>query len=118
MNNYEFIFFRFCVRLNISPQNPLCFALHVHLMKTEYDECLEWPFNGRISFAMINQYEPELSQRDTMMSNSNLIAFRKPTTEICVRGFGYTEYAIVSDVIRNGFVKNDVLVIRVYIKCV
>ncbi|CAH2243579.1 TNF receptor-associated factor 6-like [Pararge aegeria] len=110
--------YRFCVRLNISPQNPLFFALHVHLMKTEYDDCLEWPFNGRISFATINQYDPEMTQRDTMMSNSNLVAFRKPTSEICVRGFGYTEYAVVSDVVRNGFVKDDVLIIRVNIRCV
>lgn len=87
-------------------------------MKTEYDECLEWPFNGRISFAMVNQYEPDLTQRDTMMSNSNLIAFRRPTAEICLRGFGYTEYAVVSDVVRNGFVKDDSLVFRVHIKCV
>ncbi|CAG9791788.1 unnamed protein product [Diatraea saccharalis] len=110
--------YRFCVRLNISPQNPHCFALHVHLMKTEYDDCLEWPFNGRISFAMINQYQPDLTQRDTMMSNSSLIAFRKPTAEICVRGFGYTEYAVVSDVVKNGFVKDDSLIVRVNIKCV
>ncbi|XP_038213525.1 TNF receptor-associated factor 6-like [Zerene cesonia] len=110
--------YRFCVRLNISPLNPLCFALHVHLMKTENDDYLDWPFNGRISFAMINQYDHEYTQRDTMMSNSTLIAFRKPTTEICVRGFGYTEYAVVSDVVRNGFVKDDVLIIKVHIKCV
>ncbi|KAJ2938853.1 hypothetical protein O0L34_g18481 [Tuta absoluta] len=110
--------YRFCVRLNISPQNPDCFALHVHLMKTENDDCLEWPFNGRISFAMVNQYDPDLTQRDTMMSNSNLIAFRKPNTEICVRGFGYTEYAGVAQVLRNGFVKDDALIIRVHIKCV
>lgn len=87
-------------------------------MKTENDDYLEWPFNGRISFSMINQYDPDLTQRDTMMSNSNLIAFRKPSAEICVRGFGYTEYAVVSDVIRNGFVKDDVLIVRVHIKCV
>ncbi|XP_028175860.1 TNF receptor-associated factor 4-like [Ostrinia furnacalis] len=110
--------YRFCVRLNISPQNPHCFALHVHLMKTEYDDCLEWPFNGRISFAMINQLDPDLTQRDTMMSNSSLIAFRKPTAEICVRGFGYTEYAVINDVVKNGFVKDDTLIIRVNIKCV
>lgn len=110
--------YRFCVRLNISAQNPQCLALHVHLMRTENDDCLEWPFNGRISFAMINQYEPDLTQRDTMMSNSSLIAFRKPSAEICVRGFGYTEYAPVSDVIKNGFVRDDSLVIRVNIRCV
>ncbi|XP_047989460.1 TNF receptor-associated factor 4-like [Leguminivora glycinivorella] len=110
--------YRFCVRLNISPQNPLCFALHVHLVKTEHDECLEWPFNGRITFAMVNQYDPEQTQRDTMMSNSNLIAFQRPTADICLRGFGYSEYAVVSDVVRNGFVKDDSLVFKVHIKCV
>ncbi|XP_037968203.2 TNF receptor-associated factor 6-B [Plutella xylostella] len=110
--------YRFCIRLNISPQNTSCFALHLHLMQTEYDDCLEWPFNGRISIAMINQYDSDLTQRDTMMSNTNLIAFRKPTAEICLRGFGYTEYALVNDVVRNGFVKNDTLIIRVFVKCV
>lgn len=113
-----YIVYRFCIRLNISPQNPNCFALHLHLMKTENDECLEWPFSGRISITMVNQYDPELTQRDTMMSNSSLMAFRRPTAEICLRGFGYTEYAVVSEVMRNGFVKNDTLIIRVQIKCV
>lgn len=87
-------------------------------MKTEYDDCLEWPFNGRISFSMVNQLDPERSQRDTMMSNSSLVAFRKPTAEICVRGFGYTEYALVGEVVNNGFLKDDTLVIRVSVKCV
>ncbi|KAL4704135.1 hypothetical protein ACJJTC_003420 [Scirpophaga incertulas] len=110
--------YRFCVRLNISPQRPSCFALHAHLMRTEYADCLEWPFNGRISFAMLNQLDPDRTQRDTMMSNSSLVAFRKPTAEISVRGFGYTEYAVVADVFNDGFVKDDTLIIRVHIKCV
>lgn len=110
--------YRFCVRLNISPQNPKCFALHVHMMRSEYDDCLEWPFNGRISVAMINQYNSELTQKDTMMSISHLIAFQKPTSDICPRGFGFTEYAVIGDVVDNGFVKNDTLIIKVQIRCV
>ncbi|XP_053600285.1 TNF receptor-associated factor 6 isoform X2 [Plodia interpunctella] len=110
--------YRFCVRLNISPQNPLCFALHVHMMKSEFDDCLDWPFNGRISFTMVNQYDPDKTQKDTMMSNSSLIAFQKPATDICRRGFGFTEYAAVKDVLANGFVRDDVLIIRVQIRCV
>lgn len=110
--------YRFCVRLNISPQNPHCFALHLHLMKTENDECLEWPFSGRISITMVNQYDYSGSQKDTMMSNTTLMAFRRPTAEICLRGFGYTEYAAVNDVLTGGFVMNDLLIIRVHIKSV
>lgn len=109
---------RFCVRLNISPQNPRCFALHLHLMQTEHDGCLEWPFNGRITIVMVHPRDLDLSQRDTMMSNSTLVAFRRPLSEICPRGFGYTEYAVVKDVIANGFVQDDVLMIRFSIKCV
>nr|XP_013190098.1 unnamed protein product [Amyelois transitella] len=110
--------YRFCVRLNISAQNPLCFALHVHMMRSDFDDCLDWPFNGRISFTMVNQYDPDKTQKDTMMSNSTLKAFQKPTADLSSRGFGFTEYAAVKDVLANGFVKDDVLVIRVQIRCV
>ncbi|XP_059060070.1 TNF receptor-associated factor 6 [Achroia grisella] len=110
--------YRFCLRLNISPQNPQCFALHVHMMRSEHDNSLEWPFNGRISFAMINQYDSDKTQKDTMMSISHLTAFKKPTLDICPRGFGYTTYAMIEDVVDNGFVKDDTLIIRVQIKCV
>ncbi|KAM3967957.1 TNF receptor-associated factor 6 [Aphomia sociella] len=110
--------YRFCVRLNISPQNSECFALHLHMMKSEFDDCLDWPFNGRIAVAMINQYNPELTQKDTMMSISHLMAFQKPTVDICPRGFGFTEYAAVRDVFTKGFVKDDTLIIKVHIKYV
>lgn len=87
-------------------------------MQTEHDGCLEWPFNGRIAITMVHPIEPTLSQRDTMMSNSSLIAFRRPIAEICPRGFGYAEYAVVNNVVENGFVKDDSLIIRVSIRCV
>lgn len=87
-------------------------------MRTENDECLEWPFNGRIATTMINQYDPMMTQRDTMMSDPMVAAFLKPTADIGKRGFGYSEYTKVRDVFRDGFVRNDTLVIRVHIKCV
>lgn len=108
--------YRFCARLNISSQNSKCFALHIHLMKSEFDDCLTWPFNGRLSLAMINCPFPQLTQQDTMMSRSDLAAFQKPSAEICLRGFGYTEYALVNDVCRNGFILNDTLKFRICIK--
>ncbi|TMW53021.1 hypothetical protein DOY81_001884 [Sarcophaga bullata] len=44
--------YKFCARLNIQPKNLNVLKLHVHLMQSENDIHLKWPFNGRIQFCM------------------------------------------------------------------
>lgn len=88
-------------------------------MKSENDDVLPWPFNGRISFTLLHPTAPENSLREVMCTKRGLKAFEKPTTNISPRAFGYTEFALVCDILNNGYIyENGSVNIRIEIICV
>lgn len=46
--------YKFCIRFNLSPKDPNYVAILVHMMRTEYDNTLDWPFSGRISVSIVH----------------------------------------------------------------
>ncbi|XP_036339122.1 TNF receptor-associated factor 6 [Rhagoletis pomonella] len=110
--------YRFCARLNIQPRHVNLLSLHVHLMQSENDFHLDWPFKGRIKLCMIHPHDPSLSQHDTIMTKPEVMAFHKPRERISTRGFGFVEYAKIADVMHKGFCENDKVVIKIQINIV
>lgn len=110
--------YKFCARINLSHKMNNCLSLHVHLMKSENDFHLSWPFVGRIKITMINTKDSSQSQNDILMSKPEILAFHRPQEEISPRGFGFMEYAIINDIIKRGFIENDCLVIKIQMNIV
>lgn len=111
--------YRFCARLNLSPKARDTLSLHIHLMKSENDYHLEWPFVGRIKISMIHPQDFKQSQIDTIMSKPEVQAFHRPHQEISNRGFGFIEYAFISDIFRRGFVlEDDILTFKIQLNIV
>ncbi|XP_065364696.1 TNF receptor-associated factor 6 [Calliphora vicina] len=110
--------YKFCARLNIQPKNPHLLSLHVHLMQSENDVLLEWPFIGRIKLCMVHPRDMELSQHDTIMTKPEILAFHRPKERISTRGFGFVEYANIADIIKRGFCEDDRLLIKIQINLV
>lgn len=106
--------YRYCVRINISPKVSDFIALHVHLMQSDNDYHLDWPFRGRIKISMIH---PNLNEtkHDIIMSKPEIMAFHRPTQDISPRGFGFLEYANISQVLNRGFIVDDVLTVKVQV---
>lgn len=106
--------YKFCARINLSSKMDNHLSFHIHLMRSENDFHLSWPFIGRIKISMIHK-ESHSTQTDILMSKPEIQAFHRPRedTEISPRGFGYTEYANITDVIRRGFIDNDCLTIKI-----
>lgn len=106
--------YRYCVRINISPKVSDFIALHVHLMQSDNDYHLDWPFRGRIKISMIH---PNLNEtkNDIIMSKPEIMAFHRPTQDISPRGFGFLEYASISHVLNRGFIVDDVLTVKVQV---
>jgi hypothetical protein len=98
---------RFCARMNLSPNDRSHVALHIHLMRTGHDDCLVWPFTGRITFMLVNARDSNRHVCDTMMSRPELGAFKRPLRDMNPRGFGYTEFVSVLDLSTQGFVTSD-----------
>jgi TNF receptor-associated factor 6 len=76
-------------------------------MRTDHDDCLAWPFTGRITFMLVNAKDPNRHVCDTMMSRPELIAFKRPLRSMNPRAFGYTEFVSVLDLSTQGFVTSD-----------
>lgn len=110
--------YKFCARLNIQPKNTHLLSLHVHLMQSENDSHLEWPFIGRIKLCMVHPRDMKLSQHDTIMTKPEILAFHQPKERISTRGFGFVEYANIADIIKRGFCEDDRLVIKIQINMV
>jgi len=110
--------YKFCARISLSHKMRDYLSLHVHLMKSENDYHLSWPFIGRIKISMVNIKNAALSQNDCIMSKPEILAFHRPNEDISCRGFGFTEYALISDVIKRGFIENDCLVIKIQMNIV
>ncbi|XP_075159002.1 TNF-receptor-associated factor 6 [Haematobia irritans] len=109
--------YKFCARLNIQPKNLQMLSLHVHLMQSENDCHLEWPFIGRIKLCMVHR-DMKQSQHDTIMTKPDVLAFHQPKEPISHRGFGFVEYANIADIIKRGFCENDRLIIKIQIAMV
>lgn len=109
--------YRYCCRINISPKFKDFIGLHVHLMKSENDFHLDWPFRGRIKISMIHRNLNE-TKHDIIMSKPEILAFHRPSQEISPRGFGFLEYASISHVLNKGFVIMDTLTVKIQLNIV
>lgn len=113
--------YKFCARINLSHKIKDYISFHVHLMRSSNDVHLSWPFIGRIKISMIHPKNSLLSQHDCIMSKPEILAFHRPSEhdEICPRGFGFTEYSMISDIIKKGFVdENDCLIFKIQMNIV
>jgi len=106
--------YRFCIRLNLNPAGS-AISLHVHLVKGEYDNSLDWPFKGRITLVAVNQRRGD-NMCEVMNIESELAAFQRPTREMNPRGFGFAEFVSLQEVMGKGFVRDDTLIVRIHVE--
>ncbi|XP_044255653.1 TNF receptor-associated factor 6 isoform X2 [Tribolium madens] len=105
--------YRLCIRLNLSPKDPNYVAILIHVMKTEHDHALDWPFSGRLTITLIHPLQPFRNIKETMMTRPELDAFKKPIQDMNPKGFGYTEFALIEEIFSQGYVENNQLLIKV-----
>lgn len=114
----SFYGYKFCARINISPKARDFLGLHIHMMQSENDFHLDWPFKGRIKILMVHPRDLLESQSDHVMTKPEILAFHRPHQEVSPRGFGFVEYACISDIIGRGFVSKDTLTIKIQMNIV
>lgn len=108
--------YKLCIRLNLSPKDPNFVAILIHMMKSEHDHALDWPFIGRITISLIHPKEPFKTMKETMMTRPELDAFKRPIQDLNPKGFGYTEFALIDDLVGQEFISNNQLLIKVQAK--
>lgn len=109
--------YKFCARINLAQKVKDCLSLYVHLMKSDNDYHLSWPFVGRIKISMINK-DASHSKDDILMTKPEILAFHRPNEDISPRGYGFMEYANIADIVKRGFIINDCLTIKIHVNIV
>ncbi|KAJ6646612.1 TNF receptor-associated factor 6 [Pseudolycoriella hygida] len=109
--------YRYCARINISPKRKDFIGLHIHLMRSDNDFHLDWPFRGRIKISMIHRNLNE-TKHETIMSKPDILAFHRPTQKISPRGFGFIDYANIDELVDKGFIMMDTLSLKIELNIV
>ncbi|KZC13963.1 TNF receptor-associated factor 6 [Dufourea novaeangliae] len=106
--------YKICARINISSKDPEFLSLLLHIMKSENDDGLDWPFSGIMHFILVHPHDCEKDIREITSSRPDLEAFRKPVCELNKRSFGYTEFVRIRDL--SNFLQNDRLIFRIEVR--
>jgi len=100
-------------------------SLFIHMMRGDYDDTLIWPFSGHITLSLIHPTNPIQNICLKMQSSAESEAFRRcsfgnignEVLSLNPRAFGYTEFVAIDEVLQNGFIKNDSIVIKIIVEC-
>ncbi|XP_054625686.1 TNF receptor-associated factor 6 [Dunckerocampus dactyliophorus] len=108
--------YKLCLRLHLqTPNAPRCsnyISLFVHTMQGAFDGQLNWPFQGTIRLAILDQGSDAQHHMEVMETKPDLQAFQKPTIPRNPKGFGYVTFLHLHQLSHRAFVKDDTLLIR------
>ena len=57
-------------------------SLFFVVMKSEYDELLQWPFGERVTFRLINPHDREERYQESFLPDKNSSSFKRPTKDM------------------------------------
>lgn len=90
-------------------------SIYFHLMQTEHDEVLRWPFNYKISFTLLDQADnPEEATNVsyTLTPAANATNYQKPTEKMS-EGRGCHQFVALNELEGRSYIKNDNLFIKI-----
>lgn len=120
----SFYGYQFCIRLNLNgveTAQGTHMSLFIHLMQSENDDILAWPFIGKITLSILDQNAIAGKRKhitETLVAKPGLAAFQKPMAFRNHKGFGYMEFVPISylESEERQLIKDDTLLIRADIK--
>lgn len=117
--------YQFCIRLNLNGVENVQgthLSLFIHLMQSDNDDLLTWPFIGRVTLSILDQNDSSTKRKhitETLIAKPGLAAFQRPKSFRNHKGFGYMEFAPIlfleGDDDRQ-YIKNDSLLIKAEVK--
>lgn len=107
--------YRFCARINISVKSEI--GLHWHMMQSDNDFHLDWPFRGCFKISIVHRDQSQ-TRYEKIMSNEKIGAFQRPKVEVSPCGFGFANFANIDEIQRLGYILDDTLTIKFHISIV
>jgi len=109
--------YKFCLRLYLHGDGMgrgTHLSLFLVIMKSEYDNILEWPFQKTVKFALINQENRSKDHVEKMFPSKDSSSFQKPKKEMNIAS-GCPLFIPIERLEKEGFLKDDSLFLDVKI---
>jgi len=90
-------------------------SLFMVLMESDYDNLLEWPFQKKVKFTLINQQNRSKDLTQNMIPNKGSSSFQKPKDGFNI-GSGCPQFISLDRLDLEGFLKDDTLYIDVKVE--
>ena len=87
-------------------------ALSVHLIRSEWDDTLDWPFSGNIVLTILvrsDDTSPKCHIREEITNGLTLL--QRPTSSCNDEGCGSVKFTPLETLQQQKYVKNDCLVV-------
>jgi len=110
--------YKFCLRLYLHGDGMgrgTHLSLFLVIMKSEYDNILDWPFQKKVKFTLINQENRSKDHVEKMFPNKDSSSFQKPKIEMNVAS-GCPLFIPIERLEKEGFLKDDSLFLDIKIE--
>lgn len=112
--------YKFCARLYLNGDGMgkgTHMSLFFVLMKSEFDNLLQWPFERNVSFTLLNQENSDHNIKETFHTEPNSSSFKKPVKQMNIASG--CPFFITQEKLRkpgSGFIKDDCFFIEIKVK--
>lgn len=112
--------YKFCARLYLNGDGMgkgKYMSLFFVLMKSEFDNLLQWPFERNVSFTLLNQENSDHNIKETFHTEANSSSFKKPIKQMNIASG--CPFFVAQDKLKkagSGFIKDDCFFIEIKVK--
>ena len=90
-------------------------SIYFHLMATDHDDVLKWPFSHKITFTLLDQVESGQDGQNvsyTLTPAPGAPNYQKPSTDVS-EGRGYHKFISHEKLRQGSYIKNDTIFIKI-----
>ena len=96
---------------------PNYISVLIYVCKGDFDEDLEWPFNGKFSITIINKIESNKSiTYHFVTDDTNIDAFVKPFNNGNNEGYGCPDFVSDEELLLKSFSKDNSIILKVLVE--
>ena len=95
------------------------FSIYLTILKGEYDAILEWPFNKRVFFTMLDQNEnvkEQLHRTEELICDRGSSSFTRPASETGNPGWGFPRFIAIDRLMPGNLIKDDCIFLQIEIE--
>lgn len=107
--------YKFCARLYLNGDGigrGKHVSLFFVLMRSEYDNLLDWPFKDQVKFTLHNQVDKSKHKEESFIPDRSSSSYRKPTKEMNVAS-GCPQFIAIGKFQNGGYIKDNCIFIEV-----